>query len=275
METPAVEEVVTLATNSFDAWAEKVQQDGIDLNERVGLLLPLLLKLTNPNFVNVVEKMTDKSDMLNQALDVGEEVPKVFATGMNTLDAWAMSLTEQGVDINERIDIIVPLIIKLTDPSFLRVADKLTSKTELLEQALDAGEELPKFISTGANILDGLASRLQDNDVDIDARLNNVVAIMNILTSSNMARFLEFFSHHVDRFLHLGEIFVDANKFNEKFAKFLEDATKSLVETTESKPAPISGVFGMLKVLKDKDVSRTLGFGVELARKLGRNLSNR
>jgi uncharacterized protein YjgD (DUF1641 family) len=275
METPQVEEIVTLATNSFDAWASKVQDEGVDINERIDLLLPLLLKLTNPKFIHVVEKLTDKSDMLDQAIDMGEEFPKVLSTGVNTLDAWAMNLTEQGVDINERIDTLIPLVVKLTDPKFLKVAEKLTSKTDLLEQALDAGEELPKLISTGVNTLDGIAKRLQDADVDIDERLENIVTIMNILTSSNMAKFLEFFSHHVDRFLHLGEIFVDANKLNEKFATFLEDATKSLVETTESSPAPIGGVFGMLKVLKDKDVSRTLGFGVELARKLGRNIAKR
>lgn len=275
METPQVEEIVTLATNSFDAWATKVQDDGIDLNERLDLMLPLLLKLTNPEFIKVVEKVTDSSEMLDQALNASTELPKVFSTGVNTVDAWAMHLTDKGIDINERIDTLIPLMIKFTDPKFLKIAEKFTQKTALLEQALDAGEELPKLVSTGINTFDGIASKLQDSNIDIDERLDNMVTIINILTSSNMARFLEFFSHHVDRFLHLGELFVDANKLNEHFASFLEDATKSLVETTETKPTPISGVFGMLKVLKDKDVSRTLGFGVELARKLGRNIGKR
>jgi len=54
METPQVEEIVTLATNSFDAWASKVQDDGVDLNERLDLMLPLLIKLTNPEFIKTV-----------------------------------------------------------------------------------------------------------------------------------------------------------------------------------------------------------------------------
>ena len=275
MDTPQVEEIVALATNSFDAWAEKMQDDGVDLNQRVDLLLPLLIKLTNPEFIRVVEKVTTKSQMLEQAIDAGEELPLIVSTGVNTLDAWAMSLTEQGVDINQRIDTLIPLLIKMTDPKFLKVAEKLTTKSDLLDKALDAGDELPKLLATGMNTLDGLASRLQEKDVDIDQRLDNVLRIAEILTSCKMVRFLNFFDHHMERFLLLGQKFTDADQLNAKFAAFLEDATTSLAETTSKPTKPIKGIFSMLGVMKDENVSRALGFTVELARSFGRNIRHR
>lgn len=275
MESPHVKEIVTLATNSFDAWATKVQSEGVDLNERVDRLLPLLLKLTDPKFLDIVETMTEKSTSLEQVLHATEEIPKVLSTGVNTMDAFAETLQDQGVDINERIDGLVPLLIKLSDPKFMRVMEKMADKSDLIEQAIDASEELPKILVTGVNTVDALIAQMQDNGEDIDQRLENVIKIANILTSSKMVRFLSFFDHHMERFLTLGNKFVDADQLNAKFAAFLEDATTSLVETTCAPAKPIKGIFSMLGVMKDENVSRTMGFAVELAKSFGRNIRHR
>ena len=204
MENPTVEELIAFSTNSFDDWAAKAQKDGVDVDERVQRILPLLLKLTDPAFLDFLEKMLSKRAQLEQLLDMADEVPGVFTAGMDTLDS--------------------------------------------------------------------LISRLQGQGIDPDKRLHNIIKIMDILTSDNVLRFLELCNLYMEKFIHLGDKFLATDTLNEKFAGVFKDATRSLLETKEESPKPISGVFAMLGALKDRDVSKAIGFGIHFAKKFGQTL---
>lgn len=274
METPTTEEIIALSVNSFDALADKLQKENVDLDARIQRLLPLLIKISDPKVLDLLEQTLDKSEDLEQVLKMSNEIPNLISTGVNSFDGLASKLQEDGVDIDERLTLTLPLLLQLSEPKSLKLFQRILSQSDNLNKVLDMGEELPNLISTGVNTIDSIANRFTEQGVDIDQRMENIVKIMDILTHDDIVIFLKFFHHHMARFLQLGEIFVDPKILNERLASLLEDLTQAIVQTTEPATSLPSakGVFGLFKALKDRDVSKTLNFGLRFAKHFGQKL---
>lgn len=200
---------------------------------------------------------------------------EIIALSINSFDAWAEKVQDDGVDLNARLERMLPLLLKLSDPKILDLLERTLEQHESIDKLLELGTDVPNLVSFGVNTLDSLASKAQEQGIDIDERLQNLLTIAEILTSSKMKRALEFLSVHIDRFLHIGEVLTDVNRFNQKFAVFLEDITTSMVQTTDSPPQSVGGFFDILKNLKDRDVSRAMGFGFRFAKKFGEKLNTK
>ena len=203
------------------------------------------------------------------------QLPEILALATNSFDDWVMRLQEEGVDIDARLTMVLPLILKLTEPKHLQLLLQLADKSEQMKELLDMSLQAPHVFATAMNTFDDLVCRLDAHNIDINERLENTVQIIDILTSSRMLKALKFLHHNVERMVNLGTKIVELENKDARLSTIVEKLTRALAESTEEKLVPVHGVFSVFRILKDQHISKALGFGVGLARAFGRNMSTK
>lgn len=125
----AAPHVVATAVDTLDHLAAEMQRRGVDVDERLRTALDLVERLTAP--------ATARS--LEQALDAAAQLPAVLATATDVMDSLAARAQESGVDLDERLRVLVRVSERLTAPDAL----------ETLEAALDQMHGLRSLLRSG------------------------------------------------------------------------------------------------------------------------------
>ena len=274
MEEITLDTGIGLMANSLDYWAEELQSKGIDIDERLAGLLALIEQVTDPKVLALLGEILQNQQQLSDGLHVVQQLPGVVGTTLDSVDSVLGKIQDAGIDIDERLNASLALLDSLTNPKTQQILNRLLSNTELLEQLVDVTEAAPGTVATLVNTMDSAAHRLQEAGIDLDERIHVTVQIFEILTSPKMLKVMKLIDQKHDQLFGVMEKLLASSIISNssKMVQFAEQACAAVVETNEEGSKPMSGVFGMLKALKDRDVAYTVGWSLGIARRLGRRL---
>lgn len=159
-----------------------------------------------------------------------------------------------------------PLLAKLEDPrvsealgDLLEHADLLALLVVGLDGFVRRGDEISGALSEGIGRLRDAAPSQQLQSLDLPKLAGSLRTLSSAVADATPAL----------------ETLLKSDLTDSRAIDVISVAARSLVkgaELSKSEPTPVTGVFSLLKALKDEDVGRGLGFLIQVARAFGREL---
>ncbi len=153
----------------------------------------LLERLENPDTIRALNRLLDRLESLERNLSVAEEaartLPGVVGTVVDTVDELAFESMDHGVDLEERIQMILNVLGKLSHPMHLQMLNEFIDTAPTLLPMIQALKDLPGVLSLAVDTLDelydkGEVSAIIDSGVFDPAALNTVGMMGKALVKS-------------------------------------------------------------------------------------------
>ncbi len=183
-----------------------------------------------------------------------QSTPNAIATITDTVDGVTERLVDRGVDIDERIQRLLRLLEKSTEPRAL----------DALEGLLETAKQLPLGAAALADTFDSTVARLAEAGIDVDERLQVLLQVAERLTAPEaLAVVTEVFSN-VDAIQRL----LESGVFGPGAVHVVGRAARALgrIDFEDTKPV---GPLGALRAIWNPDVQRALGFALEFGQRFG------
>lgn len=148
-ETPAT---IATAVDGLDETVARLAARGVDVDERLRELLALTEKLTDPATLASV----------GEAVDVLQSLPGTAATIADTFDGVVGQLAEMGVDVDERMRVVVQVAERLTAPEALAVVTETFDHVDAIGRLLRSGI----FAPAAVDVVDRAAGSLAAMNVE-------------------------------------------------------------------------------------------------------------
>ena len=213
--------------------------------------------------LELLESIEARLQRLEARLAPLDAVPDVVATGVNVFDSNVARLQEEGIDLDERLRALLPTLERLTRPETLAT----------LQAATDMLDEAPNLVATITDVADGVIRRLQEDGVDVDARLRSFVKAADLLSRPRVIELLTFVDERGSSILTTVQTLLDAGVFEAKPVQTISAAADALAGASSEDISPV-GAWALLRSLSDPDVARAVSFGREFARRFGSGLQN-
>ncbi|HMQ50196.1 MAG TPA: DUF1641 domain-containing protein [Saprospiraceae bacterium] len=176
---------------------------------------------------------------------------------------------------------------KLNEERTLEALHKLLDRLDAVEKAVENLSSLmqqgPGLMAMGADMLDEVYQKADARGVNIEERLKVALHLAEKLTDPYLAE-------KMDNLLKLanqlpGMVGMTADMLDEgmknaiaggvdpqALAQFALKTGQALSEAQAETPAQVGGIFGMLRLLKDPDRQRGLGFLMNFVKRLGQKI---
>lgn len=99
----AVDGLLATATDVVDEKCTKISETGTPVDQRLGSLVTLLLKLTEPDTAAALGRLLDSLPQLAQAIQLVDQVPNLLAVAADVFDEFATDVKSNGVDLEKSI----------------------------------------------------------------------------------------------------------------------------------------------------------------------------
>lgn len=187
-------------------------------------------------------------------------VPATLAAVTDTIDEHIAQLTNHGVDVDDRIRRLVRLVEPLTRPETI----------DALRQSIETLREVPAMVATVADTVDGAISRLAEQGIDVDERLQIVARVAERLTAPEALAAVRELLGHVGAIQRL----LESGIFAPGAVEVVDRAAGALADMDMTGVRPV-GAFGAIKAMRDPCIQRSLGALVEFGRRFGRTVHTR
>ncbi len=221
-----------MVTDMVDDTIRTAAASGIDVEHRA------------KNALTLAERVTDDktSASLDQALTLAQEAPGLVAMMADMFDEAVRNAAAEGVDLESRLKGVLQLAGQLTEPGTL----------EALHTVLGLLGEAPGFVAMVADMADEQIRTAAAEGIDVDARLKGILKLTGRLTDPETT--------------HALEGLLDVNSVHAVGA-----LGQALAHSQDKAPEAI-GPMGLWKKLKDPDVQYAMGFLMNVAQHMGREL---
>lgn len=99
----AADGLLATVADVLDEQCEKVNQSGTSVDQRLGTLVNLFLKVTEPETASALSSLVDRLPQLEKASRLLDEVPNLLAIFTDVVDEYAANLKSQGVELEKSI----------------------------------------------------------------------------------------------------------------------------------------------------------------------------
>ncbi len=221
-------------------------------------------RLKEPGTEAALHRILDRLDTIEQAVDsLASAVthgPDAAAMVADIVDDSYRSAEEAGVDLDERLHLVLQLTERLTAPRTVEVLSRLTERLDTVDQAMTLADQAPGLLSMFVDMFDDTFRAVEEAGYDPE-RIAGLSA----------------------QALVEGTEFVDAGGFEAlRESGILEpeavtvvgqlaDALVACKAECGDEP-PEVGLLGLMKALRDPDTRRALGFLTTFGKQFGKQL---
>ena len=255
--------MVAMVADMADETYKKAARSGVSIEDRLGNAVTLAEKLTAPAMV----------EKLNGLMSLADQAPGLVAMTMDMVDEGYKKADASGINIDNRLGNAMTLAEKLTAPAMVQKLDGLMT---LADQA-------PGLVAMTMDMVDEGYRKAATNGVSIDARIGSAMVLAEKLTDPGMVKKIDGLMALADQAPGLVAMTMDMvdegmkDALNSGFdlkalGEIASASNKALTAAKAEPPAKVGGVFGILRVLKDNDRQKGLGFLMNFLKHLGRNL---
>lgn len=145
--------LVAGVTDTVDGVMAGLAEQGVDVHARLAAGLKAAEALTRPETLAALEKLAASTDKLEQALDLAEAAPHVVAGLTDTLDGVVARYAARGVDLDERLTMLLRAAENLTDPTLLTLLTTITDRGEQLSRMVQVLIESGVFDADAVDVV--------------------------------------------------------------------------------------------------------------------------
>jgi uncharacterized protein YjgD (DUF1641 family) len=219
-------------------------------------------RLNDPYTAEVLHRLLDHADSLDQALCVVGDLPNLIATAVDFFDALSQRAAQQGIDVESRVSGLVGLLKQITDPTNLQAIEKLVSRLPKLAEASAIVEDVPNVVATAMDVFDEWASDLKHDGIDLEHSVRQGLRAALYLGG-------QIQKEELDRlgFLLKSDVLSENSVATVGMAG---SALSSCREGSCEHPVPKRvGLLGLLGSIRDPNTQRALAFGLQFAKCFG------
>ncbi len=95
--------LAAIATDVFDEGCRRAGERGVDIDARLGRVLQLTEKLTEPGTLDALETLLARLPQLSELAGQLDAMPGLLAVVGDVFDEWAAGLSRQGIDLHHAV----------------------------------------------------------------------------------------------------------------------------------------------------------------------------
>ena len=234
-------------------------------------------RLSEDRTLQALDHLLARIDTLDTAVEnlssIMQQAPGLVAIAGDTFDDVCQEADAKGINIDERLRNALDIAEKLTAPAMV----------EKLDAMLKLTDQLPGFVAMKVDSLDEMYADADAKGISVDERLGVALQMAEKLTAPAMVEKLDMMLQMSDQLPGLVAIATDS------FDEYMSDSVdsgfdpKALAETVRAAnhaltcakaepPTKVGGIFGMLRVMKDPDRQRGIGFLMNFLKHFGKNI---
>lgn len=222
----------------------------------------LLERFNDPATVDVLHRLLDRVQHLEETLRITQEAPQWFATAVDIFDQVCGQAINDGIDIQSRVAGLLKLLLHVTDPKAMRAIESLIPRLLQWEQSGQLLDEIPNIIATVVDVFDEWAVQLKAEGVDLEQSirrgLHAVLYLGGHIRPAELARI---------GFLLRSDVMSENSVAAVGMAG---SALSSCHQGTCEFPVPGRvGWFGLIRAMGDPNTQRALAFGLQFAKCFG------
>lgn len=208
-----------------------------------------------------------QSQTIEQVLfeKMGVSVEDAFATGADFVDEKVSAAAEHGADLEPRFDGLLSLLKEVTQPDTLASLSELVQRLPQLVQLMRLADEIPSIIAALADAMDDFQKRCQGDGIDVEKSIANGIHAALFLTTHIEKDDLE----------RLGQL-LKSEIFSHNAISVISNAANSLASaqqnSTQSRTPDRVGVFGLIGLLRNPDIQRSIAFAAKFGERFGKNM---
>lgn len=221
----------------------------------------------------IIDSISSTVDELKQSqsgdsLDLLQKTPQMFKTGTDLAQAAAVMNVGR---LNES-----KVLERLTDASTLEALNKLLDQLPLISFLMQA---LSDFMERGEVVADNLAGVVQElhlKEMDPTKVVKLMESLPKLQEAGEKLLASDLLGDNLHKLMDAGTSVLQSGMLDEHIVNrlgMLGKQTIAAYDEAASRPVqPVGGLFAMLRVMKDPDVQKVLGFGVAFAKAFAKNI---
>lgn len=237
----------------------------------------LQARLNEDKTVQAIDRLLDRIDTLEKAVDnlttMMHQGPGLVAMTMDMADEGYRQANSNGVSIENRLGAALQIAEKLTAPSMV----------EKLDSFLSFADQAPGLVAMTMDMVDDGYRQANSNGVSIENRLGAALQIAEKLTAPAMVEKLDGLLVLSDQAPGLISMAMDvfdeemrnlsANNIDVKALTGLaQNMSAAVGEANKMPDTKVSGIFSMLRTMKDPDRQKAIGFFMNVAKAFGQKM---
>lgn len=200
-----------------------------------------------------IDKLVQRATQANAAAD------GLLAIATDVVDEQCQKINATGVPVDQRIGSLLELLLKLTEPETAAALGRLIDRLPQISQLLD---EVPNLLAIATDVFDEYAKKLKSHNIDFEQSLTQGLHALLWLGSRVSEDELE----RLGFLLRSDVLDPDALQVVGNAATSLANCQR---ESCQLQTPDRIGLLGLLKVARDPQVQRSIGFGVRFAKCFG------
>lgn len=299
-----LEGTVGMVGDIVDAASDRIQAEtGVITDDRVRALTAVAVRLSDPRTLDTLQRLLDQADAfegtLGMMLDIADDAAQRIGaeTGTNTddrvraltalavrasepgtlqnlhkvmdqldgaegfvgmmmdmADDFVQSLATDDVDAEQRIQGLVTLGRRITEPRTLCLANRMLDRADALEQLIDVALAAPDTVGMLLDMWDEFLAQAEASGLELDTLVDSVTQVV-----SRAARLVGS--------SELQEL-IDSAVLDPGAVRAVGQAANALIEA-RSQPAGRAGMFKALGALSDPQVQSALDFAIRFGKAFG------
>ncbi|MFT7634003.1 MAG: hypothetical protein ACI87E_005062 [Mariniblastus sp.] len=196
---------------------------------------------------------------------MGVSVEGAFATGADFIDEKVSQATEQGVEVEPRIGDLLEILLKVTEPKNMAALNTLVERLPQLTKLAQLADQVPNLIATFGDLIDDFQQRCASEGIDMEKSLTN-----GLHAALRLGTYFE-----KDDLERLGEL-LKSDMLNHNSISVLSNAANSMAsaqrDTCDSKIPERVGLLGLIGLLRNPDIQKSLAFASKFGECFGKNI---
>jgi hypothetical protein len=222
----------------------------------------LVDRLNDPQTAEVLHRLLDHAESLDQMLTVASDLPNLIATAVDFFDAISREAAREGIDLEQRAAALVKLLGQVTEPANMRAIERIVSRLPKLEEGSALLDELPNLLATAMDVFDEWATQLKSEGIELEHSLRRGLHAALYLGS-------QIREEELDRigFLLKSDVL---DEHSVEAVGMAGSALSHCRKGTCEHPVPKRvGLFGLLGAIRDPNTQRALSFALQFAKCFG------
>ncbi len=211
--------------------------------------------------------------MLIQLTSSLEMAPAVLSMMTDTVDEIAIKSATDGISLEERFKAVGGVISRLSEPN----------TTKNIHKLLDILDQAPGLVSMVTDTIDEFAKESAQSGTGLDERINGLICLFNKLSDPEMVAKIDtmiLLSNQMPGLIamvidSIDEVAKGTDLLGPQNMELLKSAMIANQYASAVEPAKVGGLFGIMKILKDEDIQKMLGFLVNFAKVFGREINKK
>ena len=208
-----------------------------------------------------------KSQTFEQVLfeRMGVSVEDAVATGADVVDETIAKAAMDGVDVEPRVSGLLGLLLQMTEPENMKALQTLISRLPQLAELAKLADEVPNLIASLGDVFDDFQKRCESEGINLECSMvNGLHAALWLgcqIDKQDLSRLGELLKSDI---LSRESIQVIGNAANA--------LTAAQKDSSSSKEKQRIGMFGLLGVLRNPEVQKTVAFAAKFGEEYGKNM---